>query len=401
MTPTEESLYILQYGKLPGSDDVAPTLTPGGALTPKPQSETSTEESLRILSMSPEEIRAQAKTPPAVAGGFNQRAGSFATAGNEVLAGALGAPFDFSNWLGNQAVRGINAVTGAEIPQQTGRPWLGSENIKDWLGVSGARAEGLNSIVRGRCRRGTMAALTGMVAGGALQAAGRAPVLARTLLGGGQEGLLGSAANLATGAGGGAGSAAGGDLSKLLLGEDNPYGRLIGETAGGLLGGVSTALAPAAAINTYRGGRAALLPFTPSGQQALAGKVLNESATYGAPDITPSPLGTRPTLGQASNDPGLLALERTMQQASPAIGGELAARATENNQFIRGGLVYWGNRQDANLTRYRSRPRPRWMRFGPVPVQARMRPGGQSTRPIQPEWRCSRFASGCKATSTA
>jgi len=97
-----------------------------------------------------------------------------------------------------------------------------------------------------------------------------------------------------------------------------------------------TAVAPTIPGNVYRAGQAAVRPFTEEGRRNITGRLLNESSTYGMPELPPSPLGITPTLGQASNDPGWLALERSVQQLTPAISGRFAEQAGQNNQTILG-----------------------------------------------------------------
>jgi hypothetical protein len=270
---------------------------------------------------------------PMEKGGLNQRAGSFATGANAAIAATLGAPFDLSAWLGNQAAKGINAITGNQTVAPVTRPWLGSENISDWLHGAVGETKPKDEIDRLLYGAGVGAgsAVSGMGIGGALGAAGRAPALARMLMGG-EASLPTALGNVATGAGGGAGSVAGEDAAEAVGG--GPLARFLGGTAGGLLGGITAATVPTIPGNLYKAGQAAVRPFTEEGQRNITGRLLNESATYGVPDPLTPPLGINPTLGQASNDPGLLSLERSVQQLSPGVSGRFADQATRNNQTI-------------------------------------------------------------------
>jgi hypothetical protein len=249
----------------------------------------------------------------------------------------LGAPFDASAWLGNQAARGINAITGNQAVAPVTRPWLGSENIREWMAAAPGHTQPqdeLDRILYG-AGGGLGSAAMGFGVGGALGAAGRAPAIANMLMGGPP-----TAANITgtalAGAGSGAGSVAGGDAMAALT-QNNPTARAVGELGGGLLGGFAGALTPPAVGGAVRGTGAMFRPFTAEGPENIAGRLLNKQAVFGVPDIEPSPFGMRPTLGQASNDPGLLRLERAFEQ-SPETGASLAARASENNQTLRNAL---------------------------------------------------------------
>jgi len=135
-------------------------------------------------------------------GGFNQRAGSFASGANAELAKIAGGVFDLSAWLGNKAVGGINTLAGREVIAPVTKPWLGSENIQKGItsvvGETVPRDE-IDRLLYG-AGAGTAGAVTGMGVGGALSAAGRAPNLARTLMGG-EPSLPTATLNSAIGAG--------------------------------------------------------------------------------------------------------------------------------------------------------------------------------------------------------
>ena len=268
-----------------------------------------------------------------VPGSFNQRAGSFATGANTGLAAIAGAPFDLSAWLGNKAASGINYLAGREVIAPVTKPWLGSENIRAGITSAVGETKPQDEIDRLLYGAGVGAgtAVGGMGVGGALSAASRAPALARALMGG--EATLPTAiGNVATGAGSGAGSTGGEDIARAFGG--GPTAQFLAGTAGGLLGGAATALAPTIPGNVYKAGQAAVRPFTEEGRRTITGQTLNRSATYGTPDLPEPPLGTSPTLGQATNDPGLLALERSVQQLTPRISGRFADQASRNNQTV-------------------------------------------------------------------
>lgn len=75
--------------------------------------------------------------------------------------------------------------------------------------------------------------------------------------------------------------------------------------------------------------------FTKDGQEKLAGRVLDEAANGVPlnPETAPIP-GMELTTGQATNDPGVLWLERSMQQGNPRSALDVANAGTANNQAI-------------------------------------------------------------------
>ena len=118
--------------------------------------------------------------------------------------------------------------------------------------------------------------------------------------------------------------------------------RLTGAAEGGVLGGVLGASAPTVVPFLSRAigypfrliGRA-YEPFTKAGQEKIAGRVLSEAAGTPKPVIEAPPVpGMKPSLGQATNNPGLLWLERSAEQGSPA--GRVVAENTRaaNNKAL-------------------------------------------------------------------
>lgn len=108
----------------------------------------------------------------------------------------------------------------------------------------------------------------------------------------------------------------------------------LGAVTGGALGGalnagVSLAGVPVAGVSEAR--RALSPTETPN----IASRILNNTTGGKLPNFEPAPLpGMTPTAGQASNDPGLLWLERSMRESSP-LHAEMAAKTqTNNNQAI-------------------------------------------------------------------
>lgn len=123
--------------------------------------------------------------------------------------------------------------------------------------------------------------------------------------------------------------------------------RLWGAGEGSLLGGGFGALAPVALAplgNAWNGLKGMVSPFTHAGQENIAGNVLNEAAGGRTLAPQPAPLpNMTPTTGQATNDPGLLWLERSVGQGSPAAKALSEEARTGNNQAIRGAVGQVGD----------------------------------------------------------
>ena len=82
---------------------------------------------------------------------------------------------------------------------------------------------------------------------------------------------------------------------------------------------------------------AMVAPFTKSGQDKIAGKVMNsmaadpaaaQAALHGAPNVIE---GSAPTAAAASGDVGLAGLQRSMASRNPAFAADLAERSTQQN----------------------------------------------------------------------
>lgn len=141
------------------------------------------------------------------------------------------------------------------------------------------------------------------------------------------QGLAPAAGNmlLRMGGGAGAGAATAGLIDPSMAG------------TGAVVGGV---LPPATALVGKAANTAGALvrPFTAGGQERIAGNVLRELATDPAAaraalqNAAPVVPGSMPTAVTASGDPGLAALSRTMQNASPDYAASLAGRQTAQNQ---------------------------------------------------------------------
>lgn len=91
-------------------------------------------------------------------------------------------------------------------------------------------------------------------------------------------------------------------------------------------------------------------PFTEGGQEKIAGKFLGQAAT-GTPEFAQAPLpGMKLTTGQATNDPGLIWLERAAGSASPAAATASAEATTANNAAIRSGIGQIGDLNQTNAS---------------------------------------------------
>lgn len=132
----------------------------------------------------------------------------------------------------------------------------------------------------------------------------------------------------ATGIGAGAGAAVG------ASNYGTPQQRVIGGVTGGLLGGAIPAVG---ATGKYALGEAKQLirPFTQAGRERIAGQFLRDAAgTHGVPHNGPAPLGIRQTLGDATNNPGLLGLQKARMASRPTFGAQMNDIRNLNNEDI-------------------------------------------------------------------
>jgi len=209
---------------------------------------------------------------PAQPGGVNQRAGSFATGVNT----ALGAPFDATAWLINKAAQYARAP---DAPPLISKPFLGSEWIKDQVGRTEPK-DALDRLLYAT-GEGVGSATTGFGAGAALQAAGRAPTVAKTLMGGGTD-PRSVVSNLAAGAGSGAGGEGGAAAAGAVTNND-PTAMAVGRLLGGVAGAV-----PGAAANIRPG----LAPPSATELKTSGDLGFKEARRFG-PDIESGPIADR------------------------------------------------------------------------------------------------------------
>lgn len=248
------------------------------------------------------------------------------TAGlNEGIYGTLGAPVDLAAGAINLGVRGINAVTGAELPTIQ-NPIGGSQSIAEAFGAIGVpNPADIHATSAGeKIARGAGQGVGYMVAPelavrGVAQASGRTvgPWLSSLF---GESRTVGDVAgNALAGAAGGAGASLAGQVAPEPV-------RPVAEMAGGLVGGGLGALAASAPRIAAEGARMAgdyIAPLTETGRERLAATALRDAASDPAAardalarnaEIVP---GSLPTTFQQSGDMGLGALERATAARAP------------------------------------------------------------------------------------
>ena len=228
--------------------------------------------------------------------------------GRGAVTGIAGLPMIAGDAL-NQL---INSITGSNIPPA-------SQSLQSLMTRAGVPEP----------RTGTERVAQDVVAG--MTGVGAAPAIARGLSQGGQRMMapllerLGTqtlASGTAAGAAGGIREGGGGTGAQM---------------AGGLAAGM---LAPSTAglVGAGRGtARALTQPFTQSGQERMAGRLLTEQATDPMQAMrnlemaTPQIPGSQPTMAATAQDYGLASFERTASQL-PEGAGQYAQRLAQNNQ---------------------------------------------------------------------
>ncbi|MCG5235302.1 hypothetical protein [Xanthobacter oligotrophicus] len=257
------------------------------------------------------------------------------TAGlNEGIYSTVGAPMDGATWVTNKAVQGINAVTGANLPEARNdlpgsSRWLAGAG--EAVGVNDpAKVEPRGPMERILRKAGEGAALmvapqavAGVVARAvpATEAAvnAAAPFIGRAA----SPGAL--AADAAMGAAGGAGGEVAGTVADEMGGE---RWRRLAEMAGGIAGGVGAAgvmAVPGAVAGGVRRAADYLVP-TEAAQERAAGRRIADAATdpvavrealdAPAEELIP---GSRPTTFQQIGDMGLGGLERAVATKNPEV----------------------------------------------------------------------------------
>jgi len=322
------------------------------------------DTSQSVFRMSPERLRQLATSQDPEPEDLNRRLGHIGGGFNESILGTLGLPMDAVQGVANAGRRLYDYSTGSKTPEFSGWPGTSEGLLHVYDSAIGRTQpqDPLDRILKG-IGGGLGAAASGYGIGGALNAAGRAPTIAAALMGGSPTTYsrgLNVVSNLTGGAGGGAGSVVGGDVMDKLSG-NNPFARMLGEQIGGLAGGVTGSVMPAAGTVVAQGADRILKPFSAASEQIagrdvrrgdadIAGDILNRSivdrSRYGriAPgQQAPQPLGIEPTTAQITNDPGWLRLERSVKSFDPAIGGAFDDQMTRNNQLVRDALPRVGD----------------------------------------------------------
>lgn len=270
-------------------------------------------------------------------GNLNQDVGSFASGVNrEGIATALGAPMDASAWLANQGiVAPINALTGQQTLSPITRPLGGSAQIGDLIAstVGETKPETLGQKILYGAGGALGQTAVGMGAGTALKGVGALPRVAEALIGGPELTTPTTISNLSVGAASGAGAAAGEAGADAAVGGDSPAARMVGGTLGGFAAGVPVGMLPAA----LRMGRDLLIrPFTSGGQDVIAGDTLLKAAGGQVPTLpSDTPLGLDYSLGQRTNNPGLIQFERSLEANAPSdVRGQFETDRSFNNQEV-------------------------------------------------------------------
>ncbi|MFG1210552.1 hypothetical protein [Xanthobacter flavus] len=284
------------------------------------------------------------------------------TAGaNEAIYSTLGAPVDAATWLTNKAVQGINAVTGAELPQA--RPNLPGSS--QWLAGVGETV-GVNDPAK--VQAGSMgekiARAAGAGAGGMLAPEAVLGGLNRAgVVGEGAMNTLGqvfgrsaSAGDAAVNAGVGAAAGVGGQMAGQVVPDQ---WKPLAETVGGMAG-AGVGVGAVAAGRGVAGMPQAWRDFRlsdPATQERVAGERLQQWATDPAavrdtldaaaaskqvglptePGAVARNLvaGSEPTTFQLTGDMGLGALERASAAQNPA---EFMQRRADQNTARVGAL---------------------------------------------------------------
>lgn len=111
-----------------------------------------------------------------------------------------------------------------------------------------------------------------------------------------------------------------------------------GETLGNTLVGTAASAAMPVAMRAGQVAKAAIDPFSQSGQAGIIGRAINAAAgdsaddamrnLRGAGELVP---GSMPTAGEAAANPGIAALQRTATATDPVAMNALAARQAGNN----------------------------------------------------------------------
>lgn len=224
---------------------------------------------------------------------------------------------DAANALLDLGIGGVNRVAGTNIPKfgSASQSFQGLLNQAGLPQPEGAQERVVGDISRAMAGGGGTAAL-GQRVGGAV-----GNVLAT------KPGMQ----MLSAGSGAGA--------SGLVREEGGgPGAQIAAGLAGSLAAPVAADLAMQSAKGLWRGIPAAVKPFTKSGQQQIAGRVLSKLASdrtmaaQALQSVDETIPGSQPTTAQASRDYGLLTAERGLASSSPQAGARFAERFAAQNK---------------------------------------------------------------------
>lgn len=224
---------------------------------------------------------------------------------------------DAANTLLDMGIRGVNKVAGTNIPQFGSA----SQSFQGLLNQAGLpQPETAQERVIGDASR----ALAG--AGGTVSLGQR--------LGGTVGNVLAAKPGMQALSAGTGATAAG--VTREAGG--GPGAQIAAGLTGALVAPVAADLTVQSIKGLARGVPAAIKPFTKSGQEQIAGKVLNKFASdrtkaaqalESADEIIP---GSQPTTAQASRDYGMLTAERGLASSSPQAGARFAERFAGQNK---------------------------------------------------------------------
>lgn len=329
--------FIMGVPRLPGDDRPGPNGELGLTVRPVqrmrvPQSAPQGDDLDQML-----QLGIQGKAIPALgqspqgspqAGMESPSVGSVMASGAEAgLGGMVGMPVDMAQMAGNMGIWGYNKIRDQfnPSPDLFTRP-----NQSSHAGYIPPLPGGSESILKGmeglglKPRPNLTEPWQKYLYAGTAGAAGMLPTMLIPGAGPIRAGkMLG---DLMAGAGGGVASE-GAQEAAHAIDPNNPTLQAGAGLIGGLVPGGGAVV-----------GRMAARPFLKSGQRTIAGNILNQEAR-GAPVVPPGnlPPGFQPTTGQATNNPGLVRLERTFEQ-SPDFGPELQAQQQANQANLRGHL---------------------------------------------------------------
>ncbi len=295
---------------------------------------------------------ASAPAAPAPAETIGQRAGSFATGANDLLARLAGAPVDLATAAINRTPDFLNWLSFGALPATSPIPKItdpvgGSQQIRQAIAGTVGRTDpqdALDRVLYGTGGAVMSVPLMGM--GGALLAD---PAPASAALAPAGDALAQAARGFLTPATGpalarttalAAGSGAGGGAAREEIANvtNNPWALAGADLAGSVLGG----LAAGGALAVPRVATQLLAPLSGDGQQTIAGRLLNQAVgDSGTPNgglVTllanrPQPAGVAPTLGDLTANRGLQSVQRAVE-ANPDVAARGAAIASQNNQQI-------------------------------------------------------------------